>query len=124
MLVDSYWINKGDARFYFAGIVAGFARRVDVWRFCFTILTLRPLKILSRKNHTGCRCARRCSEPKKNSPVRGDIFVEIQPKKISSSVRSGIFHPSIGRCRSYGAYDFQETKSYKYVAPTALIPAC
>ena len=32
--------------------------------FCFTILTLRPAKILSRKNHTGCCCVRPVIEPK------------------------------------------------------------
>jgi hypothetical protein len=37
------------------------------------------------------------------------MFVEIQPE---------IFSNSAGTC------DFQETKNYKYVAPTALIPAC
>src|ERR1035437_5392628 len=67
--------------------------------------------------HTGC-CVRQCSEPKQ--PVRGDIFVEIASQTFSSSVRSGIFHPSTRRCRSYGACDFYETKNYKYAAPTAL----
>ena|ERR1035437_9047898 len=81
---------------------AGYARGTGVCVFRFTILTLRPAKILSRKNHTGYCCARQCSEPRTNqAPFRGDIFVEIQPKTYPSSVppsfnfdaasRSGIF---------------------------------
>jgi hypothetical protein len=37
----------------FVGGVADFARGTGEWRFRFTILTLRPAKTLSRKNHTG-----------------------------------------------------------------------
>jgi hypothetical protein len=31
-------------------------------------LNLRALKILSRKNHTGCCCVRQCSEPANQNP--------------------------------------------------------
>jgi hypothetical protein len=52
--------------------------------FSFTLLTLRPTKILSRKNHTGGGCVRPCSElNNKSSPVRGNIFVEIASQNIS-----------------------------------------
>jgi hypothetical protein len=40
---------------YFAGVAAGFARGTGVCFSRFTILTLRPVKSLSRKNHIGCQ---------------------------------------------------------------------
>jgi hypothetical protein len=54
------------------------------------------------------------------SPVRGEIAVETHPKTSSSSVRSGIFHPSPADVAPDGAYDFHGTPNYKYAAPTAL----
>ena len=38
------------------------------------------------------------------SPVRGDNFVELQPEKFSSSVRSDIFRVSIRLCRSWRSF--------------------
>ena len=77
------------------------------------------------KNHPGGGGVRERGEPKINqAPFRGKIFVEIQPKIFSSSVRSGIFRSPSDDVAPDGAWDFYETKSYKYAAPTALCDRC
>ena len=52
-------------------IAAGFARRTGVCFFRFTILTLRPPKILSRKNHPGSGSVPAQPERVRSAPVPG-----------------------------------------------------